>query len=228
MGLRREYIEYIDDSIAGTLGGIQGKQFLELGNQRIRRGQGIRERTGKAYYTRLGAIHTSLDFNGKDGAVALDLSRLHDEPEWRGRFDIISNPGTTEHVEPFESQFECFANIHNWLRTGGIAIHIVPAAEELERGGRWKNHCNNYYSRAFFEALAAANGYELISAKVINQLWAACLRKNADRPFTDGRAAFLRHLTRREGGIEYRGIDDPGRRRPGHIARTWLRKLGFR
>jgi SAM-dependent methyltransferase len=228
MGLRRSYLDFIQDSVAATLGSLQGREMLELGNQRIARRQGIREKTGKAWFTQQGARHTSLDFNGKDGAVALDLSQRIDRPEWSGHFDLITNPGTTEHVEPHAAQYECFANLHDWLKPGGIVVHIVPGIEELESHGRWKNHCNHYYSARFFADLAAANDYELVASTVLNDLRAVCLRKCSDRPFASDRQALLAGITRREGGIVYHGIDDPERRRPMNVARRFLRKLGWR
>jgi hypothetical protein len=225
MGLRREYLDYIETSIISTVGGLQGKRMLELGNQRIGRRQGIRERTGKAYYTRLGIEHTSVDFNGKDGAVPLDLGTPDAMQEWNARFDIISNLGTTEHVEPFAAQYECFANVHRWLKAGGVAVHIVPAIEELEATGRWQNHCNNYYSKPFFEMLARESGCELVSTRVINELRAACLHKTTDRPFMGDRELFLRQIHRTKGGIVYFGAADGRRWHPRNLFSIFLRKV---
>jgi len=228
LGLRRSYLQFIEDAANRTLGEFRGRRVLELGNQRIGRREGIRERTGRDWFTNRGAEHIALDFNGKDGAVALDLSRRIDRPDWRGHFDLITNAGTTEHVEPFAAQWECFANLHDWLRPGGIAIHIVPGIEELQARGRWQNHCNNYYSAQFFADLAAANDYALVASTVLNDLRAVCVQKRSDRPFASERAALLAGITRREGGIVYHGIDDPERNRPVHVARRWLRRLGWR
>lgn len=205
MGLRRAYVDFIQRSVDATLGGLAGTKMLELGNQRFSRREWMGARTGKAYFSKRGVEHISLDFNGKDGAVALDLSEAIDKPEWSNHFDIITNSGTTEHVEPFSAQFTCFGNLHHWLKPGGIFIHIVPAIEELERTGRWKNHCNHYYSAAFFEMLAHENDYDLIESTVINDLRSACLRKTQDAPFMLDRAVFERHITRKEGGIDYAG-----------------------
>lgn len=203
MGLKRSYIDFIRESVESTLGGFGGTRMLELGNQRIARRAMIGARTGKAYYTDLGVEHTSLDFNGKDGAVALDLSVAVDKPEWHGYFDIVTNAGTTEHVEPHDAQYTCFANLHEWLKPGGIFIHIVPAVEGLASTNRWDKHCNNYYSAAFFEMLARENDYALVASRVINHLRVACLRKCSNTPFMLDRGLFLEHVTRKEGGIDY-------------------------
>lgn len=228
MGLRRPYLEFIEEGVASTLGGFGGLRMLELGNQRISRRQGIPERTGKEWYTRLGADHTSVDFNGRDGAVKLDLSQPILRPDWDGAFDLITNPGTSEHVEPKAGQYECFANLHRWLRPGGIVIHLVPVIEPgLEDGGRWRGHCNQYYSLAFFERLAALNGYDLAATRLIRDLRGACLRKREDRPFEADREAFLASIEERSGGIEYYAEDDPRRRQLGVLWRRWRRKLGI-
>jgi hypothetical protein len=98
-------------------------------------------------------------------------------------------------------------NIHNCLKVGGISVHLVPDLDELEQRGRWKNHCNSYYTAGFFETLAALNGYTLVSSEVINGLRCACLRKNSDAPFSEDREALLAGIGRRSGGIVYSGIN---------------------
>lgn len=202
MGLKRIYLDFIDTAVRETVGGFAGKQMLELGNQRISRSAGVAARTGKAYYTGLGAEHTSADINGEDGAVVVDLGVRDAMPDWAGRFDIITNAGTTEHVEPFDAQFDCFRNIHAWSRPGGVMVHIVPAVEELDARGRWRHHCNTYYSLPFFETLASACGYRLVTTTVLNDLRAVALERG-DAPFMADRAVFYAHLERRSGGIDY-------------------------
>lgn len=209
MGLSPQYLEFILTAIYQTFGDIHGKEILELGNQHLKRTSLFqRKMTGKQYFTDLGAHHTSIDLNGKDGSIKLDLSTALDIPDWRRYFDIITNSGTTEHVEPYEAQFECFANIHNWLKPGGIVVHIVPGYEELKAGGRWKNHCNNYYSNDFFRCLSEKNGYQLVRSDVINDLKCVCLQKISDNPFMTDRSEFLRGIIRTSGGVIYLGIND--------------------
>ena len=211
MGLKIEYIRFIDDCIVTELGGMAGTNMLELGNQHIDEKRGrVAESTGKEYYTNRGCNHISVDLNAEDGALPLDLSRPIDKPEWQGFFDIVTNSGTTEHVEPFDSQYECFENIHNWMKVGGIAVHLVPDDHELVLRGRWKNHCNNYYSLAFFEALAEANNYRIATSALINQLICVCLVKEQEQPFMADREALLQHITRKSGGTLYFGINDAG------------------
>jgi hypothetical protein len=179
--------------------------MLELGNQHITE-PCIPERTGSAYYANRCASHTSVDLNGLDGAVELDLAKVVTIPGWTGYYDIITNAGTTEHVEPKTGQYCCFRNIHEWLRTGGIAVHIVPDAHELESKGCWKGHCNNYYSIEFFEMLAASNSYKLVLSDIRDGMIWVCLQKVEDVPFMDDRKTFLKHIARRLGGVVYWNI----------------------
>ncbi|MDH3240588.1 MAG: class I SAM-dependent methyltransferase [Alphaproteobacteria bacterium] len=206
MALQPAYLDYIQTCVDGALGGFAGTRMLELGDQVIK-ADGIPETTGKEYYRNRGVDHVSFDLNGAHGALAIDLAQPIADPQWRAAFDIVTNSGTTEHVEPLEAQHTCFMNIHDCLKVGGISVHLVPDLDELEQRGRWKNHCNNYYSHRFFETLAELNGYTLVSSEVINGLRCACLRKNADAPFTDDREAVLAGIGRRSGGVVYSGIN---------------------
>jgi len=110
-----------------------------------------------------------------------------------------------------EAQYTCFSNLHHWLRVGGLAIHLVPDAGELDRKGRWKDHCNHYYSEAFFRFLASENGYEVLSLAYLAQLVCVSLRKTTDCEFTSHRDAFLDRIDCRSGGTVYPGINDRNR-----------------
>ncbi len=200
MGLESSYLDYIQDCVTVTLGDLAGMHMLELGDQVILTKR-IPESTGKEYYENRGVHHTSFDINGEHGALRVDLSKPISNRDWVSAFDIVTNSGTSEHIEPFTSQYECFMNIHNCLRQGGIAVHLVPDIVELKRRGHWRKHCNNYYSHEFFALLAELNGYALLSTKVINGLRCVCLRKDASGPFTADRDALLAQIARREGGI---------------------------
>ncbi len=206
MGLQPAYLDYIEECARSELGGLAGTRMLELGDQVISI-EGVAERTGKDYYENRGVAHVSFDLNGAHGALEVDLAQPIADPAWRGAFDIVTNSGTTEHVEPYEAQYTCFQNIHDCLKVGGISVHLVPDLDELEQRGAWRNHCNNYYTHGFFARLAELNGYRLVSSKVINGLRCACLRKNVDAPFTADREAVLAGIGRRFGGVVYSGIN---------------------
>ena len=210
MGLTRNLLDYIEECADATIGELAGTRMLELGDQVVVELEPVLETTGKEYFEKRGIFHTSFDLNGQHGAIRVDLSKPIRNPDWLGAFDIVTNAGTSEHVEPFRSQYECFLNIHNCLRQGGIAIHMVPDIVELEQRGLWKNHCNYYYSHEFFALLAEFNGYDLLSSKVINGLRCVCLRKSADVPFTRDRDAVLAAIARRKVGTFRRVLIETG------------------
>jgi SAM-dependent methyltransferase len=210
MGLTAAYLEYIDRNIASTVGELTGRRMLELGNQHVL-AKAIPEKTGKEYFTRRGAEHVSVDLNCLDGALPLDLTRPRQFKKWQGYFDVIVNSGTTEHVEPMAAQYECFQIIHDCLKVGGVAIHVVPDIDERNRYGAWIGHCNNYYSPDFFRMLAQDNNYELVSMEIIDGNVCASLRKQQEDSFMNDRERFVSQITRMEGGVIYPGINDNNR-----------------
>jgi hypothetical protein len=152
MGLTRAYLDFIETAI--TRAGIpDGAAMCELGNQRIGPSVGIPQATGKEYFSPR-FTHTSLDLNGLDGAIPVDLSRAIRRPELIGRFDVLTNSGTSEHVS---DQYACFFNVHELVRAGGVMIHLVP------KTGNWRRHSTVYYTVKFFTLLASANGYGWVS-----------------------------------------------------------------
>jgi hypothetical protein len=167
---------------------LRGCRMLELGNQEFcpPLDRHLGTRSAKAYFASLGVHHTSIDITAGDGALPLDLSRAIDEASLLGAFDVVTNFGTSEHVEP---QYDCWRNIHRFTRAGGVMIHEVPEV------GHWPGHCRIYYTPAFFRALAAANTYQLLDLRAVNypdprngHLLYAVLRKGDDRPFMPRRA----------------------------------------
>jgi hypothetical protein len=141
---------------AHPIAGWAGLTMLELGNQEFCNGAEKLVATGrvaKDYFERLGVLHTSIDITGRDGALALDLSKPIDDVSLRARFDVVTNFGTSEHVEP---QYECWRNVHLMTKVGGVMVHEVPEV------GHWPGHCRVYYSERFFRELALVNGYEVL------------------------------------------------------------------
>lgn len=210
MGLIQDYLTYIDECIRQNFGELRNLHMLELGNQQIlEEEEDVSERTGKEYYSSRGVHHMSIDLNGRDGALSFDLSKeIHND--FHSKFDVVTNAGTSEHIEPKSAQYQCFKNIHDCLKKGGIAIHIVPDVEELIQVGAWENHCKNYYSRQFVKMLAETNGYYVISITRINALLCFCLKKEFDNAFMSDKRRFLRLIERRKGGTIYQGINDRG------------------
>jgi len=161
MGLKKPYINFIEDSINQVFDkDISGLRMLELGDQVVT-DPIIDEKTGKEYFSNRGYDHISVDQNGLHGSVIRNLTMPKQFTDWHYSFDIITNMGTTEHIEPIESQYECFSILHDCTKVGGIMIHLLPDVRLHDEHGAWKNHCPFYYSKSFFEILAKDCKYEV-------------------------------------------------------------------
>lgn len=148
---------------------LVGERMLELGNKKNPAG------VYKTYFESVGMDHTSIDWNGKDGALKLDLRKpISMEP-----FDMVTNIGTTEHVS---EQRPVWCNIHNLTDLGGVICSVTPYP------GTWWWHGWWYPTETFFEQFAELNGYEIqrldtidLSDKKTNLR--ARLMKVAHKPF---------------------------------------------
>jgi len=142
--------------------------IIELGNQTFTNEcisywskdlSGYSNRTPvKKYCEYLELSHTSIDITGLDGSLPYDLN-LPTIPLTE-KFDLVTNFGTTEHIEP--NQYEPFLHIHNLCKEGGLMIHEVPVI------GHWIGHCKFYYDEDFFKNLAFVNNYEILEMSRIN------------------------------------------------------------
>jgi hypothetical protein len=193
MGLHLSYINFINSSIEKVYGlDTRDLKILELGDQIVKRKSGIAERTGKEYFTNLGYDHISVDLNGKRGSLIKDLTKPTDFNEWPEYFDILTNSGTTEHVEPFESQYDCFKILHDCVKVGGLMIHLIPDIEPLNQG-YFVNHCNYYYSEKFFNDLASNCNYTILENKIMDNLRCVALVKNSNN-FWQDKNSFLKNI----------------------------------
>lgn len=194
MGLKREYINFINSSIDRVFPVASNLKMLELGNQKIKAKSGFSEKLGKEYFSNRGYEHTSVDINGEDGALVKDLRYETDFLEWHNYFDIITNSGTTEHVEPYQSQFECFKILHDVSKSDSVIINLVPDADELQKYSSWKDHCNVYYTSEFFKTLCYVCNYEIIENKIIDGLRSVSYKKTGKSNFAISREIFFQNL----------------------------------
>jgi len=192
MGISRQTLDFLGECIATTVGTLPNKRMLELGNQRISGSY-----PAKDYFASKGVEHVSVDLNGLDGALKLDLSKPEQFLKWSNYFDIVTNFGTSEHIEPHQAQYECFETIHNCLTVGGVALHHVPDKDELISKGYWKGHCHNFYSLGFFGMLVEHNKYKLVKTSTFGKLLAVCLQKVESVPFMADKEEFLSHIYRK-------------------------------
>ena len=96
--------------------------------------------------------YQALDLFDAPKTLPFDLNHDRLPRALRGRFDLVLNFGTTEHVF---GQANAFRVIHDALKPGGHAYHHLPTTGYINHG------YFAYHPRAFGD-LAAANGYTLV------------------------------------------------------------------
>ncbi len=155
MSITKSTHDFIKDSFRRNGIRLERSSMCELGNQHIDV-PGIDRAVAKKYFESLGAIHTSIDMNGLDGALRCDLSKHITDIR---PYDIVTNIGTSEHIL---DQHIVFENIHRLCKVRGIMIHAVPLV------GNWENHGDYYYTERFFESISSLNGYKIINLQVVH------------------------------------------------------------
>jgi hypothetical protein len=99
-----------------------------------------------------GFLYTAFDVYSSGGTRAFDLNVHSVGWRERGRYDVVTNCGTSEHVA---NQFNAFKVAHDALKVGGVMLNFVPFYGQIDHG------LINYHPK-FFTTLIANNGYELL------------------------------------------------------------------
>lgn len=122
-------------------------RVLELGNKRNPNG------VYKTWFRHLGIEHVSIDWNGRDGALKVDLREpLPTEPPFDQPFDLVTNFGTSEHIS---CQEEVWRNMVASVQVGGWLVCTTP------RFGDWTWHGQWHPTADFYQSLAGENDFEL-------------------------------------------------------------------
>ena len=144
---------------------LVGDSMLELGNKI--KGKMVY----KHVFESLGFRHVSVDMNGLNGALRLDLRK----PLNLGTFDMVTNIGTSEHVSQhdFGGQIECWRNILGAMHVGSVLVSLGP----LQGSPKWLRHGRWYAQPQFYRELAEMNGLEVERVYVDdNQVYARLKR----------------------------------------------------
>ncbi len=107
-------------------------------------------------YEGIGIKYNCVDVDGRFGSVVMDLNFDPVPANEKGKYGLITNHGTSEHIL---NQYNVFKAMHEFARVGGVFIHAVPFTVHLEHG--FFNYQPN-----FFEALARYNSYETLGVWV--------------------------------------------------------------
>lgn len=104
------------------------------------------------FWTWLGFTSTAVDIDGTPGSIPLDLNFDEVPADMIGKFDLVTNLGTTEHTA---NQLQAFKIIHDLTSLDGVMLHNVPM------GGMFSHGLISYNPRFFWE-IARANGYNVV------------------------------------------------------------------
>lgn len=120
--------------------------------------------------------YTCVDLNGENGALKLDLSRVHFLP----MCDMLTDFGTSEHIAGYDLEdenktgfdgnntwkgldshvdgLEAFYNCwtSKYLGTTHLIVSSNPAS------GHWKGHGHFYYTKQFYETLCELTGMRAV------------------------------------------------------------------
>ena len=128
--------------------------MLEMGNQ-VMDLENIQGLSAKKYFTDKGFKHTSIDINGYDGALPLDMNYVCNNK--LGDFDIITDFGTIEHVE---NLYQVLANMFFQSNKGTVIIHKNPKTGHFPNGQG--HNCFHFFSVEFWKEYAKAIGAEIL------------------------------------------------------------------
>jgi hypothetical protein len=105
----------------------------------------------REFWTWLGLDYASIDIDGSPGSIPLDLNCDEVPPRFAGRYALVTNFGTTEHVA---NQLQSFKIIHDLAAEGALMLHVLPVGGML-------NHGLVSYNPKFFWLLGRSNGYKI-------------------------------------------------------------------
>jgi hypothetical protein len=105
----------------------------------------------REFWTWLGFNYASIDIDGSPGSIPLDLNYDEVPTDLIGKYDVVTNFGTTEHVA---NQLQSFKIAHDLATPGGLMLHVLPASGGL-------NHGLVSYNPKFFWMLGRSNGYKI-------------------------------------------------------------------
>jgi hypothetical protein len=105
----------------------------------------------REFWTWLGLNYASIDIDGSPGSIPLDLNYDEVPAAFIGKYDVVTNFGTTEHVA---NQLQSFKIAHDLATPGGLMLHVLPASGGL-------NHGLVSYNPKFFWMLGRSNGYKI-------------------------------------------------------------------
>lgn len=101
-------------------------------------------------WKKIGVNYLSVDLSGQNDSVQWDIA----EPlRTIQEFDFVMDYGTSEHTK---DHYQCWRNIHDLTKIGGLMIHENP------KTGNWPGHGYHYIDSDFIVALASLCNYKIL------------------------------------------------------------------
>lgn len=142
----------------------------------------------------------TLDLQHVSGVEIFDLSILTNQENCT---DIITNYGTSEHIEPQTGQYVCWLNMHKFLRINGIEIHAIPIV------GEWPDHCRYYYDFNFFKNFEEF-GYSILEMEITwSKLVYCVLTKTENKEFMTYEQFMNKIIFKNMGSDKNKGSNNP-------------------
>jgi hypothetical protein len=115
----------------------------------------------KEVFTKAGFDYTCIDVDERPGTIRIDLAKF-EIPRPRGRFGLVVNVGTTEHLA---SPAAAFALMHEMCTEGGVIFNDVPLFG-------FGNHGLINTTAKFWHALIWMNSYKVLNIRTrkVNEL----------------------------------------------------------
>lgn len=131
-----------------------GFEVCELGDQFVTQGEGAPYLAYKWYERRGCSRYVSIDANGANDALAVDLN-LPIASRGSGlanRFDLVTDFGTGEHIF---NQAQVWRSMHAMAKQGALLVFDRPTVG-------YEGHCFYLIQWNLISALAHANNYEVL------------------------------------------------------------------
>lgn len=105
------------------------------------------------YRQNYGAEMVSIDINGLNGSLKIDLSKAVKDESLLESADIVTDFGTAEHIK---NLYQAFRNAFNFGKVGGLLIHANP------KTGSFKDHGFHWFDVEFWKRFASAAKLEVV------------------------------------------------------------------
>lgn len=103
--------------------------------------------------------YTCIDTNGENNALQINLAEPC--PVHLGKFDLVTDFGTCEHIAPYniEALYNCWTTKYN--ASAKFLVSSNPAT------GHWPKHGYYYFTKEFYTVLAQLTGMKIL--KLVDQ-----------------------------------------------------------